>query len=95
MNLGRPKSHICLALDLPNKEDSFNTLEQCHDLISRYDIPIIADFKVADVPITNNRIARLARDAGADAIMVHGFIGAEGIMELKDAINNEIGIIIK
>ncbi|MCH5586327.1 orotidine-5'-phosphate decarboxylase [Shimazuella sp. AN120528] len=60
----------------------------------KYNLPIIADFKVADVPVTNNRIANLVKDAGADAIMVHGFIGSDSILELKEVAGNEMGIII-
>jgi orotidine-5'-phosphate decarboxylase len=60
----------------------------------KYDLPIIADFKVADVPVTNNRIASLVKEAGADAIMVHGFIGSDSILELKEVAGNEMGIII-
>jgi len=45
----------------------------------RYGRPILADFKVADVPVTNNRIIRLAAEAGADGIMVHGFIGLDAL----------------
>lgn len=41
------------------------------------DFPIIADFKVADVPITARKILDLTFNAGADAIMVHGFVGPD------------------
>ncbi len=45
----------------------------------RYGKPILADFKVADVPVTNNRIIRLCAGAGADGVMVHGFIGVDAL----------------
>jgi orotidine-5'-phosphate decarboxylase len=60
----------------------------------KYNLPIIADFKVADVPVTNNRIASLVKEAGADALMVHGFIGSDSILALKEIANDEMGIII-
>lgn len=60
----------------------------------KYSLPIVADFKVADVPVTNNRIATMAKEAGADAIMVHGFIGSDSILELKEVAGNEMGVII-
>lgn len=38
-------------------------------------LPIITDFKIADVPEFARRVSRDSFDAGADAITVHGFIG--------------------
>ena len=42
--------------------------------------PVICDFKVADVPHTNEKIAEIAKANGASAIIVHGFMG-EGAIE--------------
>lgn len=50
-----------------------------------YDKPILADFKIADVPITNNRIISLCREAGADGVMVQGFIGIDAIQSAIEA----------
>lgn len=61
---------------------------------AKYQLPIVADFKVADVPVTNNRITRLVKEAGADAIMVHGFIGSDAILEIKEVAGDEVGVII-
>ena len=63
------------------------------ELKLKYNKPIIADFKVADVPFTNKRIAQLASDAGADILMVHVFIGTEAIFELNQ-ISKDLEIII-
>lgn len=60
----------------------------------KYDLPIVADFKVADVPVTNNKILKLAMEAGADAILVHGFIGVDAIQEMMEEAVNRIGIIV-
>jgi len=60
----------------------------------KYKKSIIADFKVADVPVTNNRILSIVRDNGGDAIMVHGFIGTDAILEMQAAAENKIGIIL-
>ncbi len=49
------------------------------DVKERYRKPILADFKVADVPVTNNPIIQLCREAGADGVMVQGFIGIDAI----------------
>jgi orotidine-5'-phosphate decarboxylase len=46
---------------------------------------VIADFKVADIPETNKKIADLTFKSGADAIIVHGFVGPDS---LKACINS-------
>ncbi|MFP3919086.1 orotidine-5'-phosphate decarboxylase [Lysinibacillus telephonicus] len=116
MFLGKPNSHIILALDTESKAEAIKVLDQTHDLIDvikfnyplilkeglsliseikqRYGLKILADFKVADVPVTNNRIVELVKKAGADAIMVHGFIGTDALLEIMNIANNEIGVII-
>lgn len=50
-----------------------------------YDKPVLADFKIADVPVTNNRIIRLCRETGADGVLVHGFIGVDAVLSAKKA----------
>ena len=40
-----------------------------------FSLQIIADFKVADIPKTNQKITQVTLDAGADAIIVHGIVG--------------------
>ncbi len=49
------------------------------EIKNRYEKPIFADFKVADVPVTNNRIIKLCQEYGADAVMIHGFVGVEAL----------------
>jgi orotidine-5'-phosphate decarboxylase len=41
--------------------------------------PIIADFKVADIPNTNRLICEQVFDAGADAVIVQGFTGQDSL----------------
>jgi orotidine-5'-phosphate decarboxylase len=43
--------------------------------------PVIADFKVADIPNTSRLICSLAFQAGADAVIVHGFTGRDSLAE--------------
>lgn len=50
-----------------------------------YEKPILADFKIADVPVTNSRIIALCREAGADGVMVQGFIGIDAIQSAIEA----------
>jgi orotidine-5'-phosphate decarboxylase len=58
-------------------------LQEGLEIITRvkeaYPRPVLADFKIADVPVTNNRIIDLCRRAGADGVMVQGFIGIDAI----------------
>ena len=44
---------------------------------------VIADFKVADIPPTNEKICQATFDAGADAIIVHGFVGPDSVLACK------------
>jgi orotidine-5'-phosphate decarboxylase len=41
--------------------------------------PIIADFKVADIPNTNRLICEQIFEAGADAVIVQGFTGRDSL----------------
>ena len=45
--------------------------------LKRFGLPIIADFKVADVPHVSAEICRLATEAGADFVIVQGVMGRE------------------
>jgi orotidine-5'-phosphate decarboxylase len=51
----------------------------------RFDCQIIADFKVADIPETNKKIADLTFKSGADAIIVHGFVGPDSVKACMDS----------
>jgi len=47
-------------------------------------IPLIADFKVADIPNTNGLICNLVFEIGFDAVIVHGFPGADAVKACVD-----------
>jgi len=49
-----------------------------------FDLKIICDYKVADIPETNSKIADLSFGAGADAIISHGFIGKDSVEACVD-----------
>lgn len=49
--------------------------------------PVICDFKVADVPHTNEMIARIAKANGARALICHGFMGRESIEACSSVID--------
>lgn len=48
-----------------------------------YDVKIIADFKVADIDATNEKIVKTTLNYGADAIIVHGFTGEDSVLACK------------
>ncbi|MBM3184018.1 MAG: orotidine-5'-phosphate decarboxylase [Chlamydiae bacterium] len=61
----------------------------------RYNKPIFADFKVADVPHTNEKIVQMVKDQGGSAVMVHGIIGIDGLESCLRAADKQIGIIVQ
>lgn len=54
-------------------------LESVSKIKKKYDIKVICDFKVADIPATNQKIANVTFQAGADAIIAHGFVGKDSV----------------
>ncbi|KXB05328.1 hypothetical protein AKJ50_01250 [candidate division MSBL1 archaeon SCGC-AAA382A13] len=52
-------------------------------------VPIIADFKIADVPHISKQIAKLAFKAGADAVISHGFTGDDSLGAIIEACEEE------
>ncbi len=48
------------------------------------DLPLIADFKVADIPNTNRLIAEQVFDAGFTSIICHGFTGKDAVQACVD-----------
>lgn len=50
-----------------------------------FDYKVICDYKVADIPATNEKIAKLTFDAGADAIICHGFVGQDSVNACKES----------
>ncbi|MDR2966606.1 MAG: orotidine-5'-phosphate decarboxylase [Methanobacteriaceae archaeon] len=44
-----------------------------------FDFQVICDYKVADIPETNSKIANLSFVAGADGIITHGFVGKDSV----------------
>jgi len=54
---------------------------------------IIADFKVADIPETNEKICEITFNYGADAIIIHGFTGPDSIgacVDIADKMGREV-----
>jgi orotidine-5'-phosphate decarboxylase len=63
--------------------------------LSKY-APIIADFKVADIPNTNRLICEQVFRAGADAVIIQGFTGHDSLrtcVELAKSRNKDIFVV--
>ncbi len=52
--------------------------------LEEVDIPLIADFKVADIPNTNRLIVEQVFDAGFSSVICHGFTGKDAITACVD-----------
>jgi orotidine-5'-phosphate decarboxylase len=52
--------------------------------LEEFDLPLIADFKVADIPNTNRLIAEQVFDAGFASIICHGFTGKDAVQACVD-----------
>ncbi len=66
-------------------------LESISIIKDEFDCKVIADFKVADIPETNTKIADLTFKAGADAIIVHGFVGEDSLQACLDSSEKYLG----
>jgi orotidine-5'-phosphate decarboxylase len=52
--------------------------------LEKEELPLIADFKVADIPNTNRLIAEQVFDAGFSSIICHGFTGKDAVQACVD-----------
>lgn len=64
-------------------------------LSESFGLPVFADLKVADVPHTNNRIVEIACENGAAALMVHGIVGPDALMDCMETADGNLGIIVQ
>lgn len=60
-------------------------LQSITTIKEEFNCSVIADFKVADIPATNEKIANLTFEAGADAVIVHGFVGDDSARACLDS----------
>lgn len=65
--------------------DSISTIKD------EFGCQVIADFKVADIPDTNRKIADLTFQAGADAVIVQGFVGDDSARACMDSAHSNGG----
>jgi orotidine-5'-phosphate decarboxylase len=89
------------AQEIVNKiSDQINTIKVGYPLVlgeglksisilkKEFGVNIIADFKVADIPETNKKIADLTFQEGADAIIIHGFVGEDSAQACMKSAQN-------
>ena len=52
--------------------------------LKKFNLPLIADFKLADIDNTNAWLARHAFNAGFDAVIAHAFLGEDAVSAVID-----------
>ncbi len=63
--------------------------------LKQFNLPLIADFKLADIDNTSKWISRHAFNAGFDAIIAHAFTGEDSISAIVDvATEKDKGVIL-
>ncbi len=60
--------------------------------LSGFRLPLIADFKVADIPNTNRLIADQVFSAGFSAIICHGFTGRDAVQACVESAHSHGGM---
>lgn len=59
-------------------------LEAVTEIKETFNFKIICDYKVADIPATNSKICENTFNAGADAVICHGFVGEDSVKACMD-----------
>lgn len=59
--------------------------------LARTGIPVIADFKVADIPNTNSLICEEVFAAGCSGIITHAFCGSDSLLAIVDGAHDHGG----
>ncbi len=58
--------------------------------------PVVADFKIADIPFTSELIAKIAFESGANAVISHGFVGRDvvaGVKRVAEKFDGEVYVV--
>ncbi len=58
-------------------------------------VPIIYDGKIADIPYISAKIAEAAYDYGADAVIVHGFVGIDVVKAVIELDKGDVITVIE
>ena len=59
-------------------------IDICKRIKDKYGIPIIGDFKIADVPITDKKLIDLSVKNKIDFLTLYGFIGIDNLKKTKE-----------
>lgn len=59
------------------------------------DLPIVYDGKIADIPYISARISEIAYDAGADAVIIHAFVGMDVVHEVVNLRGGDVITVIE
>ena len=59
-------------------------IDICRRIKNKYRVPIIGDFKIADVPITDKKLIDLSVKNKIDFLTLYGFIGIENLKKTKE-----------
>jgi len=65
------------------------------DIRDSCDLPIIYDGKIADIPYISAKIAESAYNAGADAVIVHGCVGADVVEAVVDLGMGDVIVVVE
>jgi len=66
----------------------------CKEIKEEFDCPIIGDFKIADVPVTNRKIVEICIENKIDFLTLHGFIERASISDINDYAKGRIDIFL-
>lgn len=50
-----------------------------HQIKNVAELPVLADFKVCDIPFIAKEIVKIATNTGYDGVIIHGFMGPDGV----------------
>lgn len=87
--INKAKGNYALKIGRPlEMQGGKNVISKIREATS---IPLIYDGKIADIPFISSEIAQIAYEAGADAVIMHSFVGSDVIQEI---INLNMGDVI-
>jgi len=77
---------------IPEMEHGISVISDIRDAV---DIPIIYDGKIADIPHISAGIAERAYNAGADAVIVQGFVGLDVVEAVVDLEMGDVIVVME
>lgn len=87
--IGKAKGNFALKIGRPLEMQCGKRIISKIKKVSK--VPLIYDGKIADIPFISSEIAEIAYEAGADAVIMHSFVGSDVV---KEIINLNMGDVI-